>query len=182
MYTNYNAPGVLALSANGFGPAAAANAGGKPIGVNNAAKPGDIPMLFLTGMGSVSPSLTDGMPSSSTGQPLNFIDIYNESALSVYVDGYASPNIQFAGVVPGYAAGLYQINAQIPSSVSTGDDFLDILTPDAEAEQVTLNIKGTASAVTTATRAKALRKQSGRGQRAARSGPAKSTQSVPVSR
>ena len=182
MYTNYTAPGVFSLSANGFGPAAAANAAGKAIGANNPAKPGDIPMLFLTGMGSVSPSLTDGMPSSSIGQPLNFMDIYNESALSVYVDGYASPNIQFAGVVPGYAAGLYQINAQIPSSVSTGDDFLDILTPDAEAEQVTLNINGTASAATPATRPKALRKPSGRGQRAARSGPAKSTQSVPVAR
>jgi len=43
-------------------------------------------------------------------------------------------------VAPGYAAGFYQINAVIPSGVSAGNDYLDILTPEAEAEQVTLNI------------------------------------------
>jgi len=182
MYTNYSAPGVFSLSENGIGPATAEGAGYGVIGVNDPAKPGDIPMLFLTGMGSVTPSLADGVPSSPTGQPLNWSDIYNSSALSVYFDGYASPNIQFAGVVPGYAAGFYQINAQIPSSVSNGDDYIDILTPDAEAEQVTLHITGASSAATMAARGEAMRKPSGRGQRAARRGPAIPPHGAPVSR
>ena len=64
----------------------------------------------------------------------------------MYFDGHASPNIPFAGVVPGYPAGLYQINAQIPAGVSNGDDYIDILTPDAEAEQVTVTIARLSSA------------------------------------
>jgi hypothetical protein len=84
----------------------------------------------------------------------------------VYFDGYASPNIPFAGVVPGYPSGLYQINAQIPCNVSTGNDYVDILTPDAEAEQVTLGVAGTCHAGVLLARATSDRKPSGRGRRA----------------
>jgi len=89
----------------------------------------------------------------------------------VYFDGYASPNIQYAGAVPGYPAGLYQINAQVPASVSNGDDYLDILTPDAEAEQVTLNLKGASSAASAAERSMTILRPAGRGRRAAWRGP-----------
>jgi uncharacterized protein (TIGR03437 family) len=183
MYTNYTAPGVFSLAENGIGPAAAEGAGYSVIGANNPATPGDIPMLFMTGMGSVTPSLADGVPSSSTGDPLNLLDIYNESALYVYFDGYASPNIPFAGVVPGYAAGLDQINAQIPCSVSDRDDYVDILTPDAEAEQVTVNVAGTCpSGIVIVVDPTAMRKPSGRGRRAAPRGPASTLLVAPVSR
>ena len=182
MYTSYTAPGVFSRSQDGFGPAAALDAKFNAVGANNPAKPGDIPMLFLTGMGSVTPALVDGVPSSPIGQPLNFLDIYEASTLSVYFDAHASPNISFAGVAPGYPAGLYQINAQIPTGVSSGDDYLDILTPEAEAEQVTLNITGTSGAASPQARAKALRMPSGRGWRAARHGPANPPRAVPVSR
>lgn len=170
MYTNYTAPGIFSFGENGFGPAAAqlqVNGQYNAIGANYPAHPGDVAMLYVTGLGSVTPSLFDGNPSSASGQPLNVADIYNRSDLSVYYSGSASSNIQFAGVVPGYAAGLYQINAQIPSGISSGDDYLDILTPDAEAEQVTLNINAAAVA-STASHAQSRRKPAGRGQRAAK--------------
>ena len=73
------------------------------------------------------PMSLDGALSGTT-PPWNLVDIYNSSPLNVYFDGLASPNISFAGVAPGYAAGLYPINAQIPAGVSNGDDYLDILT------------------------------------------------------
>jgi uncharacterized protein (TIGR03437 family) len=174
MYTNYTAPGIFAIGQNGFGAAAAEvtrNGQYSVAGASNPATPGDIPMLFVTGLGPVTPALPDGIPSSPTGQPLNVADSYNRSDLYVYIDGSPSPNIQYAGVVPGYAAGLYQINAQVPSGISTGADFLDILTPDAEAEQVTLNINAAGKAAT-ATRAEAQRKPAGRGQRAVPRGQA----------
>jgi hypothetical protein len=69
-------------------------------------------------------------------------------------------------VAPGYAAGLYQINAQIPSGVANGADFIDILTPDAEAEQVTLNIAGSSAAATAGALGTGMLKPSGRGRRA----------------
>lgn len=182
MYTNYSAPGVFSLAANGFGPAASVNTLGKLISASNPAKSGDFPLLFVTGLGSVTPALADGVASSPNGQPLNWSDIYNMSALSVYFDGYGSPNIQFAGVVPGYAAGLYQINAQVPTGVSNGDDYLDILTPDAEAEQVTLTLSGTSSAAIAAARGRVVLQSIGRGQRAAWRGPVVSPKVAPVSR
>ena len=114
-------------------------------------------------------------------QPLNVADIYNRSDLYVYFDGSPSPNIQYAGVVPGYAAGLYQINAQVPSGISTAADYLDILTPDAEAEQVTLNINAAAKPAT-ATRAEAQRSPTGRGRRAARRGSAIAVRGAPAAR
>jgi len=181
MYTNYSAPGAFSMGANGFGPAAAESATFKPIGPNNPAKPGDIPALFATGMGSVTPPLADGIPSSPTGRPPNVIDYYNGSEVSVYFDGHASPNIQFAGVVPGFPAGMYQINAQIPSNVSTGNDYVDLLTPDGEAEQVTLHIEGASSAGTAAAIEKTMRMPSGRG-RADRRGSAIPQRVMPLSR
>jgi uncharacterized protein (TIGR03437 family) len=185
MYTNYTAPGVFSLAENGIGPAAAEQgAGYTVIGANNPAAPGGIPMLFLTGMGSITPSLADGVPSSPTGHPWNLLNIYNESALDVYFDGSASPNIPFAGVVPGYAAGLYQIDAQIPCSVSSGDDYVDIQTPDAEAEQVTVNVAGECPSTIILSSPAAMRKSSGRGRRAVavRRGSAAPQQVRPVSR
>jgi uncharacterized protein (TIGR03437 family) len=184
MFTNYTSPGVFSLAQNGFGAAAAEvtrNGQYSVIGAGNPVTPGDIPMIFVTGLGSTTPPLLDGAPSSPTGQPLNVADIYNRSDLYVYFDGSPSPNIQYAGVVPGYAAGLYQINAQVPSGISTGADYLDILTPDAEAEQVTLNINASAKTATSA-RAEAQRKPAGRGQRAARRGSAIAVQGAPTAR
>jgi len=131
MYTNYSAPGVFSVGQNGFGPAAAEDIAGNAIGANNPVGQGACEPL-LTGMGSVTPSLVDGVPSSPTGQPWNVLDSYNGSALSVYFDGYPSPNIQFAGVGARVRRGFYQINAVIPSGVSAGNDYLDILTPEAE--------------------------------------------------
>ena len=169
MYTNYTAPGVFSLAGNGMGPAAAENSTYSVIGAANPTKPGDFPALFATGLGAVTPSLVDGVLSTP---PWNLANIYNSSSLNVYFDGLASPDISFAGVAPGYAAGLYQINAQVPAGVSNGDDYLDILTPDAEAEQVTLHIAGASGAV---------RKLSGLGRRA-RSSPAVARPAVRVSR
>ena len=154
----------------------------KLISASNPAKSGDFPLLFVTGLGSVTPALTDGVASAPNGQPLNWSDLYNMSALSVYFDGYASPDIQFAGVVPGYAAGLYQINAQVPAGVSNGDDYLDILTPDAEAEQVTLTLNGASSAAIASARGRAVLQPIGRGQRAAWRGPVVPPKVAPVSR
>lgn len=180
MYTNYTAPGIFSPGQNGMGSASADDAGYKLIGPNNPAKPGDTPMLFMTGMGAVTPALADGMPSSPTGLPLNWIDIANASALQVYFDGRASPSIPFAGVAPGYPAGLYQINAQIPSGISNGDDYIDILTPDAETEQVTVAIAGSTSAAS-AFRSSVLLPPGGRGRRPGRTQPVV-PQRAPLSR
>ena len=163
MYTNYTAPGIFSVGQSGTGPAAAEGAGYNLITAANPAKPGNVLMLFLTGMGTTTPSLADGVQSSPTGQPLNWMDLYNNSALFVYLDTHSSPSIQFAGVAPGYSAGLFQINFQIPSGVSNGNDSLDILTPDGETDQVTVNIAGASAASTEGVRQTAMGTRLGSG-------------------
>jgi uncharacterized protein (TIGR03437 family) len=148
MYTNYTAPGIFSVGQSGTGAAAAEGAGYNLISAANPARPGNVLMLFLTGMGTVTPALADGVQSSPTGQPLNWMDLYNDSAVFVYFGTLSSPSIPFAGVAPGYSSGLFQINAQIPSGVSNGNDSLDLLTPDAETDQVTVNIAGASAAST----------------------------------
>jgi uncharacterized protein (TIGR03437 family) len=77
MYTNYTAPGVFSLGGNGTGPAAAEMGSGYTvIGPSNPAQPGNIPLLFATGMGSVTPSLADGVPSLAVPGDPNVLNIY----------------------------------------------------------------------------------------------------------
>ena len=74
------------------------------------------------------------------------------------------------------------IYAQVPANVSNGDDYLDILTPDAEAEQVTLTLKGTSGTAIAAARGRTVLQPIGRGQRAAWRGPVVPQKVAPVSR
>jgi uncharacterized protein (TIGR03437 family) len=56
----------------------------------------------------------------------------------VNVDGINAP-VKFAGLAPQFV-GLYQVNAQVPQGVRTGDVFLDISTPDALHSEVTIAV------------------------------------------
>ena len=115
-------------SANGIGYAAATHAAtGLLITPANPAQPGEYISLYLTGLGTVTPTVTDGVVGPSS--PLSWSDIYNAGNLSVnfndFTNGTAgnTGNIAFAGLAPTLA-GLYQINVQIPTGngLVSGDD------------------------------------------------------------
>jgi adhesin/invasin len=74
---------------------------------------GNYVLLFLTGTGPTTPSVADGQPA-----PTNPLAVLNGS-VQVTVGGLAA-QVQFAGLAPGFA-GLTQINAQIPSGLTPGD-------------------------------------------------------------
>ena len=70
-------------------------------------------MIYLTGLGAVSPAVADGMGPTGLSRS-NSIEAIYFGATSADIS-----SISFEGLTPGYA-GLYQINVTIPLGVEPG--------------------------------------------------------------
>ena len=104
-------PGVFTLSQDGRGAAAVLHQDGTTVvTAQNPARPGEIVVLYATGLGAVNPPLATGAPS---------VGNLTVAATTVSVGGIASPRIDFSGAAPGYV-GLYQVNFQIPPNAPSG--------------------------------------------------------------
>ncbi|HLK22258.1 MAG TPA: hypothetical protein VKT81_25100 [Bryobacteraceae bacterium] len=138
LYLAKTAPGVFASTAGGFapglGPAAAQHADFSALTEESPAKVGETLMLYVTGLGAVSPSVKDGF--AAPGSPLSYV----VANVTVSVDGLNAP-VSFAGLAPGFA-GLYQVNFEVPKGVSSGRLVsLSVGTPDAVTDEAKLYIK-----------------------------------------
>jgi uncharacterized protein (TIGR03437 family) len=131
VYTNNTAPGVFSLDVTGYGPGAVLRQNNTVISSSNPAHVGEVIQIFLTGLGAVSPAVPDGTASPSPPSKVT-------ADILVNVDGINAP-VKFAGLAPQFV-GLYQVNAQVPQGVRTGDVFLDISTPDALHSEVTIAV------------------------------------------
>jgi uncharacterized protein (TIGR03437 family) len=101
-----------ALFDDGSGFAIATHALGALLTAAAPAQPGEIIVVYATGLGMT-------IPNAIPGQPLQIAaPIAALSSLAVSLDGVALPatSIQYAGVTPG-SLGLYQINIQLPQDV-----------------------------------------------------------------
>ena len=70
-------------------------------------------MLYASGLGDVSPAVAAGSaaPSSPLSRTVLPVDL---------IIGGVRAEVAFAGLAPGFA-GLYQVNAVVPSPVTPGD-------------------------------------------------------------
>ena len=84
------------------------------VNADHPAKPGEYLIMYLAGMGATNPAVPSGQP-SPTLEPLARVMLQP----TVTVDGQNAVVI-YAGLTPG-AAGLYQINFQVPPSAHSGD-------------------------------------------------------------
>lgn len=77
------------------------------------ARPGDVLVIYATGLGAVSGNVNvaDASPSSPLAETLEPVTI---------LVGEVAANVSFAGLTPGFA-GLYQVNAALPAGAATGD-------------------------------------------------------------
>ncbi|MDP9053339.1 MAG: hypothetical protein M3N93_03430 [Acidobacteriota bacterium] len=93
--------------------ALAQHADGRLITASAPAQPGEVIVLYATGLGRTSPDLSSGHVASGA------INILYLSQLQVLLDGVPRPasSIYYAGVTPGFA-GLYQINLMLPSAMN----------------------------------------------------------------
>jgi uncharacterized protein (TIGR03437 family) len=159
VYLRNTAPGVFALGGGGIGPAAAQHANFATITSSNPANVGETIIVYETGLGAVSPAVSDGAAASSA--PLS------NAVAPVYVDfgGVYAPLPTFAGLTPT-AVGLYQINVGVPAGSGPGDTYFDISTPDAYTSVATVNIlgsSGSARAFAQAPKTRPVRRMQPRG-------------------
>jgi uncharacterized protein (TIGR03437 family) len=80
------------------------------------AKPGEVVVIYLSGMGATNPSVKSGEPAPSS-PPAKVT-----APATVTLDGQAA-TVTFAGLAPNFV-GLYQVNFQVPTNAATGDRTL----------------------------------------------------------
>jgi uncharacterized protein (TIGR03437 family) len=141
LYLTDAVPGSFSQGADGIGYAAATHTNGQLITPSNPVQPNENITLYLTGLGTVSPTITDGAVASST--TLDYADLFSSGNLAVNFNDYTNGSagnagtITFAGLVPTLA-GLYQINVQLPSSgLGTGDNvYAEFITDAADVNEI----------------------------------------------
>lgn len=139
LYTSKSAPGVFASTfggnfAPGVGPGAVLHGDFSPVTQSNPAAAGEVLQVYLTGLGSVTPSVADG--AAAPAVPLSIVD----ANVMVFVGGQQA-KVDFKGLAPGYA-GLYQVNFEVPSGVASGQQvYLAIQTPDAYTSEAKIYIQ-----------------------------------------
>jgi uncharacterized protein (TIGR03437 family) len=142
VYAGNSAPGIYTADENGVGDGAILHADYSLVTSSSPAKPGETVLMYLTGLGAVTPQLADGeaAPSSPLSVSLETADIF-----VVLLDGVDEPalaDISFAGLAPGFA-GLYQVNFTLPSSgLTNGDVLIAFETEEALNEMSTISLSG----------------------------------------
>jgi uncharacterized protein (TIGR03437 family) len=158
MYLTDAAPGAFSQNANGIGLAKTAHAAtGQLITQANPAQPGEYISLYLTGLGTVTPTVPDGALGPTS--PLSLADVNAAGNLTVLFNDYTNGSlqnqgtIQFAGLAPSLA-GLYQINVQVPTGVlGSGDNvYVEFVTDYADVNQIQIPYGGSSSGANTAHR------------------------------
>jgi uncharacterized protein (TIGR03437 family) len=138
-YVYETTPGVFTQGEDGIGYGAVEHQDGSLVTPSSPAQIGEIVSVFMTGLGDVSPGVSDGAAASSN--PLS----YTNNTITAAVGG-TSATVTFAGLAPGFAS-LYQVNVLIPSGVSTGDNTIAIAGPDSYTAEALISVGASSSAV-----------------------------------
>ena len=107
------APGVFSLDRNGIGPGAILHPDFRFVTTASPARRGETILVYLTGLGPVSPAIADGAPGRGA-EPFN----RTTQTPRVHI-GSKVGTVTYAGLAPGLP-GLYQVNVTIPNDAPTG--------------------------------------------------------------
>ncbi len=102
--------GIFTALANGAGAGIILHADNRLVTRDSAIAPDEVLIIYLTGLGDVTPPIQTGQPAPFS--PLSTARI----SVRVFFDG-GEGRVLFAGPTPGFA-GLYQINVSAPSSLA----------------------------------------------------------------
>lgn len=133
--TNFAAPGIFTTLQNGTGEAAMLHSDYTLVNAAHPAVAGETVLIYLTGLGLVTPSVPDGAaaPASPLSKTNNTIYVFIDNQLAT---------ASFSGLAPGFA-GLYQVNAVVPQTPDTGDVPLEIYISNVGlTQQATISIAG----------------------------------------
>lgn len=163
VYADNSAPGIYTLAESGLGAGAILHTDYSVVTDSSPATPGETVLLFMDGLGTVTPTVADG--AAASGINLSYSDEFNAGAISVYlddgVDTLAQADVSFAGLAP-YLAWLYQVNFTLPTSgLENGDVYVYFETNEASNEMATIAVSGfPQSAARVNARRRALRARS----------------------
>jgi uncharacterized protein (TIGR03437 family) len=107
-------PALFTADGSGQGQLAALNQDASVNSASNPAARGSIVVLYGTGVGVLSPSVSDGTLVSSTPFPIPVAPI------QVSIGGQTA-TVLYAGSAPGLVAGTIQVNARIPTGIPSGN-------------------------------------------------------------
>jgi uncharacterized protein (TIGR03437 family) len=110
------APKLFTLTMDGKGEPIVLHANYTVVSSQSPAQAGEVVIVYLTGLGAVTPSLDAGAPAGdgSDAYPINYV----QADVGVTVNGEPT-SVQFAGLAP-YFVGLYQLNVQLPATLLPG--------------------------------------------------------------
>ncbi len=122
------APGIFAINSAGSGQGAILNGSDftlvAPEGTvrgAHPATPGDVVVIFCTGLGRTNPLVLTGQ-AAPRQEPLG--RVVNPAQVTI---GGISAEVLYAGLTPGFV-GLYQINVRVPAGVTAGDAVPVVIT------------------------------------------------------
>jgi uncharacterized protein (TIGR03437 family) len=108
------APAIFTTNSQGSGPGAIQDSSYNLISASNPAIAGTTTILiYCTGLGAVSAN------QPATGAPASLTELAPTSNQATVTIGGVTENAAFSGLAPGFV-GLYQVNALVPSGVSSG--------------------------------------------------------------
>ena len=136
-FTGSTSGGVFTEPVGGVGNAAALHPDNSVISESSPAQIGETVSVYLTGMGAVTPRVSDG-----AAAPINQLTYTTANPLVYLLDEaghYLQAPVVFSGLAPGFA-GLYQINFTVPSGLVSGAASLEIIGPDSDTFQASLPV------------------------------------------
>ncbi len=144
LYSDNTSPGIYTQTANGIGAGAILHTDYSEVTAANPAMPGDTVIMFMSGLGPVTPGVGDG--ASASGSPIS--NSVESPYISVYLfDGsnFVPAQVLFAGLAPFYA-GLYQVNFTLPSGgLNDGNASISFGTLEAINQMATISLSGFSS-------------------------------------
>jgi len=132
------APSIFTLSENGSGQGAILNQDASVNGTSNPAAAGSVISIYATGEGQLVPA---GSTGCITGGKLPLPKPVG--TVSLTVGGQAVSTIEYAGEAPDFVCGLIQINATLPSNLTSGPQpvVLTIGSTSNTGQSVTVAVK-----------------------------------------
>jgi uncharacterized protein (TIGR03437 family) len=125
-------PGLYSANQSGSGSGAIQNSDGSYNTAANPAAVGSVIVLYVSGLGPVNPSESDGTLTPTSDVPAL------EFPATATIGGQLA-QIVYQGPAPGAVAGLYQINCVIPSGVGSGNAAV-VVTADGRQSQANLTV------------------------------------------
>jgi uncharacterized protein (TIGR03437 family) len=107
------AAGIFTATSDGKGAGAITHVNGSAVTTQNPAQPGELVILYVTGLGQVTPAVATGALPAGLSKTV--------APVTVTIGGINVSPLDFFAGLAGCCVGLNQINAHVPAGISSGN-------------------------------------------------------------